>query len=175
MMVSLLRDQPFALKDLSVTTVNKGKNPFIKKFRSTFPHVTYGSFAAQGYDAMVTLLRAYAAAAAPKDGPAIVKQLGLERFEGEHAPLFFCQAEQRSASHSRGQCRAEQHKAAQCRAEQYSTMQSAGSAAWSRTCSTEQRSAVRCHAVQHNPEWISVCQHKAAQCSVTSCTAAHIR
>lgn len=99
MMVNLLRDQPSALKDLSVTTVNKGKNPFIKKFRATFPHVTYGSFAAQAYDAMVALLRAYAAAAPPKDGPAIAKQLGRERFQGEKA-VSLCQAEHHCASHS---------------------------------------------------------------------------
>jgi hypothetical protein len=98
MMVSLLRDQPSALRDLSVTTVNKGKNPFIKKFRSTFPHVTYGSFAAQAYDAMVALLRAYAAAAAPKDGPAIAKQLGRERFEGEDDPKGLWQVQQDCAS-----------------------------------------------------------------------------
>jgi hypothetical protein len=131
MMVSLLRDQPSALKDLSVTTVNKGKNPFIKKFRATFPHVTYGSFAAQAYDAMVALLRAYAAAAPPKDGPAIAKQLGRERFEGEKQALGAVgaaqcvHAEQRSASHgnhtaqhSAAQSRAAQSRAAQCEAGQ---------------------------------------------------------
>lgn len=83
MMVSLLKDSPTALKNLSVTTVNKGKNPFIKRFRAANPGVTYASFAAQGYDAMVALLRAYAAAAPPRDGPALVAQLQQQTFEGE--------------------------------------------------------------------------------------------
>lgn len=83
MMVTLLKDMPAALKDLSVTTVNKGKNPFIRRFRAANPGITYGSFAAQGYDAMVALLRAYARAAPPKDGPALVKTLQQQKFEGE--------------------------------------------------------------------------------------------
>lgn len=83
MMVNLLQDQPDALKDLSVTTVNKGKNPFIKKYRAAFPAVTYGSFAAQAYDAMVALLRAYAAAKPPRGGSELAKELRKQKFEGE--------------------------------------------------------------------------------------------
>lgn len=82
MMVALLKDQPTALKDLSVTTVNKGKNPFIRRFRSAFPDVVYGSFAAQGYDAMAALLRAYADAAPPKGGPQLADALREASFEG---------------------------------------------------------------------------------------------
>ena len=82
MMVTLLKDNPAALKQLSATTVNKGKNPFIRRFRASNPGVTYGSFAAQGYDAMVALLRAYAAAGPPRDGPAITKELQQQVFEG---------------------------------------------------------------------------------------------
>jgi ABC-type branched-subunit amino acid transport system substrate-binding protein len=83
MMVTLLKDQPSALKDLSVTTVNKGKNPFIRRFRDMFPNVTYGSFAAQGYDAMVALLKAYAAAAPSRDGQDLADQLQRQQFEGK--------------------------------------------------------------------------------------------
>lgn len=82
MMVTLLKDQPSALKALSVTTVNKGKNPFIRRFRAAFPDVTYGSFAAQGYDAMVALMKAYADAAPPKDGAELANQLRQQQFEG---------------------------------------------------------------------------------------------
>jgi ABC-type branched-subunit amino acid transport system substrate-binding protein len=82
MMVALLKDQPTALKNLSVTTVNKGKNPFIRRFRAAFPSVMYGSFAAQGYDAMVALLRAYAAAPPPRDGVALAQELQQLEFEG---------------------------------------------------------------------------------------------
>lgn len=82
MMVALLKDQPTALKELSVTTANKGKNPFIRRFRSAFPDVVYGSFAAQGYDAMAALLRAYADAAPPKGGPQLADALRDASFEG---------------------------------------------------------------------------------------------
>lgn len=83
MMVTLLKEQPEPLRNLSLTTVNKGKNPFIRRFRSTFPDVAYGSFAAQGYDAMVALLRAYAAAQPPRDGQAVADELQEVAFEGE--------------------------------------------------------------------------------------------
>jgi hypothetical protein len=87
MMVTLLKDQPSALKGLSVTTVNKGKNSFIRRFRSAFPDVTYGSFAAQGYDAMVALLKAYASAAPSRDGQDLADQLQQQQFEGERQCL----------------------------------------------------------------------------------------
>lgn len=90
MMVSLLQDMPEALKDLSVTTVNKGKNPFIKRFREAFPTVTYGSFAAQAYDATVAVLRAFAAARPPRDGPELAKELRKQKFEGEWGSRPWC-------------------------------------------------------------------------------------
>lgn len=90
MMVTLLKDQPSALTDLSVTTVNKGKNPFIRRFRSAFPDVHYGSFAAQGYDAMVALLKAYAAAAPSRDGQDLADQLQQQQFEGKGSLAAEC-------------------------------------------------------------------------------------
>lgn len=83
MMVPLLRDTPGALKNLSATTVNKGKNSFIRRFRAAYPDVPYGSFAPQGYDAMVALLKAYAASPPVKDGPALAKELERQKFEGK--------------------------------------------------------------------------------------------
>jgi hypothetical protein len=83
-----VRGVPSAIDALVLTTTNKGKNSFIKRFRAQFPAVSYEGHAAQAYDAMVALLRALGASSGadgPGDAAALGAALQQQRFEGEGA------------------------------------------------------------------------------------------
>jgi ABC-type branched-subunit amino acid transport system substrate-binding protein len=83
----LLKNNPGLLRNVTVTAFSQGSDAFKRKFAAAAPGVTYHGSAAQGYDAMDVLLRAYVAASAPKDPSDIAKQITKQNFTGAYAYL----------------------------------------------------------------------------------------
>lgn len=78
----LLRDTPGLLKNVHITAFAQGSPAFQKKFAEVNPGLEYDGNAAQGYDAMHTLLRAYMDAQAPKEPQDIASQITKQKFTG---------------------------------------------------------------------------------------------
>lgn len=81
-LTELLQDKPGLLKDVTATAFHQGTDAFKKKFAEFAPGVEYDGIAAQGYDAMQALLRAYAAAPAPKDPMSVALLIPQQNFTG---------------------------------------------------------------------------------------------
>jgi hypothetical protein len=77
-----LQDKPGLLKDVTLTAFHQGTAEFKKKFAEFAPGVEYDGNAAQGYDAMQALLRAYAATPLPKDPPSVARMIPKQNFTG---------------------------------------------------------------------------------------------
>jgi len=76
--------RPSSVASLTLTSPSFGSDAFKQQYRNfTSNKQPYSYQAAHAYDAMVALMRAFQAAAAPKDGPAIKAALQLQKFEGE--------------------------------------------------------------------------------------------
>jgi ABC-type branched-subunit amino acid transport system substrate-binding protein len=76
--------RPSTVASLTLTSPSFGSDAFKQQYRNfTSNKQPYGYQAGHAYDAMVALMRAFQAAAAPKDGPAIKAALQLQKFEGE--------------------------------------------------------------------------------------------
>jgi ABC-type branched-subunit amino acid transport system substrate-binding protein len=86
MLYEQIAGRPSLIDKLTVTSVSPGSKDFVRAFtnftQSTDPSTSYQAYAAHAYDAVAALLRAYKAAAAPKDGSAIIKELNKQEFQG---------------------------------------------------------------------------------------------
>jgi ABC-type branched-subunit amino acid transport system substrate-binding protein len=78
----LLKDNPSLLKNVQITAFSQGSEAFQKRFAEAAPGVEYDGNAAQGYDAMHAVLRAYMAAPAPKEPRDIAQQIPKQNFTG---------------------------------------------------------------------------------------------
>lgn len=85
----LLRDSPGLLKNVHITAFAQGSPAFQKKFAEVNPGLEYDGNAAQGYDAMHALLRAYMDAPAPKEPQDIASQITKQKFKGVSGPIAF--------------------------------------------------------------------------------------
>ncbi|KAF6261902.1 periplasmic binding protein-like I [Scenedesmus sp. NREL 46B-D3] len=78
-----------------LTPCTPGDSAFLRRFSdfvkqsNADPLAAESVFAARGYDAMTALLQAYAAAQAPKNGPAIVAALQRQNFTGVSGAIAF--------------------------------------------------------------------------------------
>eukprot|EP00775_Hariotina_reticulata_P002127 gene2127-2446_t len=82
--------RPSTVANLVTTSPSFGSDAFIQQFRNfTNDKQPYSYQASHAYDAMVALMRAFKAAAAPKDGPAIKAALQQQKFEGVSGPIEF--------------------------------------------------------------------------------------
>lgn len=82
MTADLLRDSPGLLKNVHISAFAQGSTAFQKKFAEANPGLEYDGNAAQGYDAMHTLLRAYMDAPPPKEPQDIASQITKQKFSG---------------------------------------------------------------------------------------------
>lgn len=80
---ALLKDNPSLLKNVQVTAFAQGSEAFQKRFAQAAPGVEYDGNAAQGYDAMHAILRAYMAAPAPKEPRDIAPHIPKQNFMGK--------------------------------------------------------------------------------------------
>jgi ABC-type branched-subunit amino acid transport system substrate-binding protein len=81
-LTELLQDKPELLKSVTATAFHQGTDAFKKRFAEFALGVEYDGNAAQAYDAMQALLRAYAAAPAPKDSPSLARLIPKQNFTG---------------------------------------------------------------------------------------------
>lgn len=86
-----LKGRPSVLPNLTVTSVAPGSPEFVARFKKFTNQSAYSAFAAHAYDAMDALLRAYKAAAPPKNGTMIIQQLGKQKFAGVGGQVEFDQ------------------------------------------------------------------------------------
>jgi hypothetical protein len=82
-LISLLPGNASALlRGVTATTWGQGKPSFVERFKAAAPNVVYDSRAATGYDAMVALLKAYAATAPPRPSTAVAQNIVKQEFDG---------------------------------------------------------------------------------------------
>jgi ABC-type branched-subunit amino acid transport system substrate-binding protein len=89
MLYDQIAGRPSLISKLTTTTVSPGSKEFVQAFSNftgTDASTNYQAYTAHAYDAVAALLRAYKAAAAPKDGPALKEQLNKTDFAGELLP-----------------------------------------------------------------------------------------
>uniref|UniRef100_A0A383W2N6 Receptor ligand binding region domain-containing protein n=1 Tax=Tetradesmus obliquus TaxID=3088 RepID=A0A383W2N6_TETOB len=85
MLYEKLRGRPSLIGQLTTTSVSPGSKDYVRAFTNFTggdAKTSYQAYAAHAYDAVAALLRAYKAAAAPKDGPAVKAALGKLDFPG---------------------------------------------------------------------------------------------
>ncbi|WIA42597.1 hypothetical protein OEZ86_008573 [Tetradesmus obliquus] len=85
MLYEKLRGRPSLIGKLTTTSVSPGSKDYVRAFTNFTggdAKTSYQAYAAHAYDAVAALLRAYKAAAAPKDGPAVKAALGKLDFPG---------------------------------------------------------------------------------------------
>ncbi|KAF6234464.1 periplasmic binding protein-like I [Scenedesmus sp. NREL 46B-D3] len=85
MLYEQLAGRPSLINTFTSTSVSPGSREFVQAYSSftgSDPSTNYQAFAAHAYDAVTALLRAYQAAAAPKDGAAVKAQLDKLDFQG---------------------------------------------------------------------------------------------
>jgi hypothetical protein len=78
------------LKHLTIVNFAQGRKEFYQRLNKQSPGLTDEAQAGHGYDAMVALLRAYAATAGPKTRTEIAQQIPKQRFDGELC-LWICE------------------------------------------------------------------------------------
>jgi ABC-type branched-subunit amino acid transport system substrate-binding protein len=86
MLYEQLRGRPSLIDTLTTTSVSPGSKEYVQAFTNYTggqASTSYQAYAAHAYDAVAALLRAYKAAAPPKDGPAIKAEIGKLDFQGE--------------------------------------------------------------------------------------------
>lgn len=94
-LVEKIGARPSALSNFTVVAPFPGSAAFQQRFAdlikqgSADPLAAQSVYAARGYDAMAALMQAYAAAQAPKDGPAIVAALQRQNFTGVSGAVAF--------------------------------------------------------------------------------------
>jgi ABC-type branched-subunit amino acid transport system substrate-binding protein len=85
MLFEKIAGRPSLISKVTSTSVSPGSKEFVRSFANftgSDPSTSYQAYAAHAYDAVFALLRAYKAAAAPKDGPAVKAQLNKTDFAG---------------------------------------------------------------------------------------------
>jgi ABC-type branched-subunit amino acid transport system substrate-binding protein len=85
MLYEKIAGRPSLISSLTSTSVSPGSREFVQAFSNftrSDPSTSYQAYAAHAYDAVAALLRAYKAAAAPKDGTAVKEQLNKTDFKG---------------------------------------------------------------------------------------------
>lgn len=91
MLYEQLAGRPSLINTFTSTSVSPGSREFVQAYSSftgSDPSTNYQAFAAHAYDAVTALLRAYQAAAAPKDGAAVKAQLDKLDFQGERLAVL---------------------------------------------------------------------------------------
>lgn len=76
------KDNPALLKPVVITAFAQGSEAFKQKFAKAAPGLEYDGNAAQGYDAMRALLRAYDDAPASKEPENVAAGIIKQEFEG---------------------------------------------------------------------------------------------
>jgi ABC-type branched-subunit amino acid transport system substrate-binding protein len=82
---TLLKDDLAALQRVTLTSFSKGSQELLGRLKAAAPKGVDpdpGS-SAQAYDAVTAMLKAYAAADAPKSGADVAKQIPKQKFKGE--------------------------------------------------------------------------------------------
>lgn len=94
-MSDLLADNLGLLKGLTLTTFSQGSLDFQRKFQAAAPNVPYDGVAAQAYDAMAALLKAWEDTDPPREGKSLAERIPKQNFTGTYVytvrlPVGWC-------------------------------------------------------------------------------------